>query len=251
MARVAEIFASTDRESREISGGDLAIELHEFLEALVSLSFHRANPKLGGPRGKAHTPTVTLPDCLQALLGRNVLRMDRRELLAKASVQLQKDTELQELLSAHEGALTEHFVRHATRAGTGEAHAPFVSASTFVLQLQPLMRLVRVPPPPELEGTAPEVLCSFTWVDARLAVAAGGTGTGVATLLVPGELRIEYAAWLRCLALCGMLKYSNAPMSAAQKARSLQPRPPVPPSLALIQTLSPTRKPSPSPSPSP
>ena len=118
MARVAEIFASTDRESREISGGDLAIELHEFLEALVSLSFHRANPKLGGPRGKAHTPTVTLPDCLQALLGRNVLRMDRRELLAKASVQLQKDTELQELLAARS---------RRTRAGAGgvmKAHGP-------------------------------------------------------------------------------------------------------------------------------
>ena len=81
-------------------------------------------------------------------------------------------------------------------------------------------------PNPSPNHNPNQVLCSFTWVDARLAVAAGGTGTGVATLLVPGELRIEYAAWLRCLALCGMLKYSNAPMSAAQKARSLQPRPP-------------------------
>ena len=63
------------------------------------------------------------------------------------------------------------------------------------------------------------MLCSFSWVDARLAVAAGGTGAGVATLLVPGELRLEYQPWLRCLALCGMLKYSDAPMSAAQKAR--------------------------------
>ena len=67
------------------------------------------------------------------------------------------------------------------------------------------------------------MLCSFSWVDARLAVAAGGTGTGVSTLLVPGELRLEYQPWLRCLALCGMLKYSNAPMSAAQKASYPQP----------------------------
>ena len=160
MARVAEVFASTDRESREISGGDLAIELHEFLEALVGLSFHHANPKFGGKRGKGHTPTVTLPDCLQALLQRHVLRMDRRELLAKASMQLQKDAELQALLSAHEAALTQHFLRSATRAGP-DVHTSFVSAAAFVQQLQPLTRPVRVPPPPELDGTVPEVLCSF------------------------------------------------------------------------------------------
>ena len=65
----------------------------------MGLSFHRANPKFGGRSSlaapKGLTPTVTLPDCLQALLGRHVLRMDRRELLARASAQLQKDAELQ------------------------------------------------------------------------------------------------------------------------------------------------------------
>jgi hypothetical protein len=70
----------------------------------VGLSFHRANPKFGGRSSlaapKGLTPTVTLPDCLQALLGRHVLRMDRRELLARASAQLQKDAELQVRLLA-------------------------------------------------------------------------------------------------------------------------------------------------------
>jgi hypothetical protein len=225
MARVAEVFASTDRESREIAGGDLAIELHEFLEALVALSFHRANPKFGDPnhvwRGKEPKPAVPLPDCLQALLGRQVLRMDRRELLAKASAQLQKDGELQELLQTHEDALRHHFGRIANRRGADVGNS-FVTSQAFVSQLQPLTRPVRVPPPPEMEGSMPEVLCSFSWLDARLAVAAGGTQTGVPTLLVPDDLLLPYQAWLRCLALCGMLKYSDAPqLSPVQKAGAM------------------------------
>ena len=63
----------------------------------------------------------------------------------------------QALLSAHEAALTQHFLRSATRAGTN-VRTPFVSAATFVQQLQPITRPVRVPPPPELDGTVPEVL---------------------------------------------------------------------------------------------
>ena len=63
----------------------------------------------------------------------------------------------------------------------------------------------------------PEVLCSFSWIDARLAIATGATVAGVPTLLVPDDMLLGYPQYLRSLALCGMLKYSNASLSAQSK----------------------------------
>ena len=128
---------------------------------------------------------MPLPDCLQSLLGRNLLRMDRRELLAKSTVALQKDDGVAELFAQHDAALKHHFLKVCSTRGA-DVHNSFVSAAAFISQLKAaqLTRAVRVPPPPEMARTMPEVTCNFSWIDARLAVALAATASAAgATVL--------------------------------------------------------------------
>ena len=49
MSRVQGIFARADQDDNDGAGkaGDRALEMHEFLEAVVMLAFARANPEHG------------------------------------------------------------------------------------------------------------------------------------------------------------------------------------------------------------
>mgnify|MGYP003331526495 CR=1 FL=1 len=97
MVRVINIFERADQvddtfkvsaadrrvvEGETAKGGDNALEMHEFLEAVVMLAFARANPKFGTV-GHFHEADAPLPGCLDTLLKRNLLKNAKRDRLAK------------------------------------------------------------------------------------------------------------------------------------------------------------------------
>ena len=73
MARVQLVFARADMTD-DGKAGDQALELHEFLEAVVQLSFSRANPRCGEAGHENDAPAHPLPGCLEQMLTQNLLR---------------------------------------------------------------------------------------------------------------------------------------------------------------------------------
>ena len=80
MARVQLVFA---RAAMTVDGkaGDQAWELHEFLEAVVQLSFSRANPRCGEAGHENDVPAHPLPGCLEQMLHKNLMPIATRERL--------------------------------------------------------------------------------------------------------------------------------------------------------------------------
>ena len=81
MARVQGVFARAD-QTDEGKGGDHALELHEFLEAVVQLAFGRANPRFGSV-GKEREAPNPLPDCLDSMLRKCLMKKAKQDGLAK------------------------------------------------------------------------------------------------------------------------------------------------------------------------
>ena len=110
MARVQRIFSA--RRTERIDGGkpgkvhgkvaraaepaDGALELHEFLEAVVQLSFSRANPRCGEAGHEHVAPAHPLPGCLEQLLHKSLLKRAKLDGLAKLKAQIQADAAAQD-----------------------------------------------------------------------------------------------------------------------------------------------------------
>ena len=80
MARVQLVFARADMTD-DGKAGDQALELHEFLEAVVQLSFSRANPTHGEAGHENDAPAHPLPGCLEQMLHKNLMPIATRERL--------------------------------------------------------------------------------------------------------------------------------------------------------------------------
>ena len=106
MTRVINIFARADQvdDTFKVSaadrrvmtgetakGGDGGLELHEFLEAVVMLAFHRAQPKFGSV-GHNDMASVSspLPGCLETLLKKHLLKKAKTDTLAKVRKMVEK-----------------------------------------------------------------------------------------------------------------------------------------------------------------
>ena len=74
MERVITVFESSDHIAKGAKGGDGSLELYEFIEAVVKLSFARENPEYGA-EGKTDASAVPkpLPGCLETVLKENLL----------------------------------------------------------------------------------------------------------------------------------------------------------------------------------
>ena len=111
MARVQRIFSA--RRTERIDGGkpgkvhgkvaraaepaDGALEFHEFLEAVVQLSFSRANPTHGEAGHENDAPAHPLPGCLEQMLHKNLLQGAKRSRLAAVKEEMLADREVIEL----------------------------------------------------------------------------------------------------------------------------------------------------------
>ena len=82
-------------------GGDHALELHEFLECLVMLAFHRANPRFGEV-GREREAAHPLPGCLEQMLQKHLLKRATQDGLAKVKKMIEKSMDIK----AHAARMT-------------------------------------------------------------------------------------------------------------------------------------------------
>ena len=82
MARVQLVFARADLVDAGKAGDHgMALDFHEFLEAVVQLSFSRANPQCGEAGHENDAPAHPLPGCLEQMLHKNLMPIATRERL--------------------------------------------------------------------------------------------------------------------------------------------------------------------------
>ena len=132
MARVQAVFTLADVKD-DGKAGDQALELHEFLEAVVQLAFARANPQFGEVGHKRVAPAHPLPDCLHAMLQKNLLKRAKLDGLAKLKMQIQGDAAAQDALQGYRVQLKEVFERMAKPDATSKR--PVLSVTLFCQEL--------------------------------------------------------------------------------------------------------------------
>ena len=96
MARVQGVFERADQTDNK-RGGDNGLAYHEFLEAVVMLAFHRANPKFGQV-GFERAAAAPLPDCLEQLLTKQLLKRAKQDDLISVRQAVTAEPDVQVIL---------------------------------------------------------------------------------------------------------------------------------------------------------
>jgi hypothetical protein len=109
MARVQAVFARADATK--------ALELHEFVEGVVSLSFSRANPKFGEAGQESHKAAHPLPDCLEQILQQNLLRKAKTDTLIKIKKMASKEPSVLAVLRPLRPQLRKRFKKLSSKDG--------------------------------------------------------------------------------------------------------------------------------------
>ena len=219
MARVQGVFARAD-QTDDGRGGDHALELHEFLEAVVMLSFSRANPRFGEV-GREHSAEVTLPQCLETLLKRNLLTKAKQDTLGKVRRMVEKEPEVQMALRPLKPRLRPPFAAACAADSTPAGTAPTMSMETFCQDLfdRKVTRDVTVRPTPAVIGASvAPVHSNLSWLDAKGAfVTCQASGESDAA-----RQTLSFDEFVVCLALCGHIKYEEVEqMSLAQRVEGI------------------------------
>ena len=218
MERVVEVFESADavKDASASAKGfkaDGSLELHEFLEAVVKLSFARDNPQFGAS-GDASAVPKPLPGCLETMLKDNLLLNAKRDALNGVIVMINRDASSKEALARRRDALKNKFEKMA-KADTATAAAnkkggPALGLDRFCQELYELgvCREVMVEPKSAVKGTtiAP-VRTNLTTVDCKGAFAS----VQKVEKRDKGSLATLNAdEFIMCLALCATIKYADA-----------------------------------------
>ena len=161
--------------------GDNSLELHEFFECLVMLGLEKANPTLGqawprsqpiGPRTGWKPPLLTapsplaraaqvghnatvefpLPGCLDTLLRGSILKKAKADDLAKVLKRVQKEPEVQAVLSASRPRLLKLFSTKASTAGPKSPSIMQMTALVSQLQSRNVIKDIIVHPTPAVQG---------------------------------------------------------------------------------------------------
>ena len=110
MERVVQVFESADavKDPAALKKGATAdgnLELQEFLEAVVKLAFHRANPEFGKKGTSKDFVKTPLPECLVTMLKDNLLLNAKRDALAETKKQLFADPKAMEAIRKNKDVL--------------------------------------------------------------------------------------------------------------------------------------------------
>jgi hypothetical protein len=108
MVRVQDIFTRADQEDDKTSAGNRALAFHEFLEAMVMLAFHRANPRFG-TLGHERDASHLLPECLESLLDKQLLKKAKQDTLARCKRAITTDKECAAIFKAYTPAIRKEF----------------------------------------------------------------------------------------------------------------------------------------------
>jgi len=221
MARVQGVFARAD-QTDDGKGGDHALELHEFLEALVQLSFSRANPRFGQV-GKEHEAPNPLPDCLENMLHQKLLRHADRDRLGEVKVQVvSPGGEVAALLKKRKPALKKVFDTISKAKGGRLLFGKNVlelDVLVNVLGERKVLAELTVTPVTAVKGhVQPEVHSNLSALDIKGAFVSCQDGENGDE----GAATIDVDEFLVCLALCGHVKYEEVEqMSLLQRVSGI------------------------------
>ena len=250
MARINAIFMRADQvddtfvvdkaDRRKVKGkgaeaGDKGLELHEFLECLILLSFNRQNPEFGN-LGKQADPESPMPGCLELVLEKCILKNARRDKLAKVRKMVDKDPEVALVKKRRYAELRAQFEQVCMRDTTtmqgtkdafgnkGDAKKPTGVGNSFGDEAEEegtgstlgmdvfcdemsdrnVSEDCKITPTPNITGLfLPSVHCNLSWLDVKGAYVTCQVGTALE------DQTIDFDEFLTCLALCGTIKYEN------------------------------------------
>jgi hypothetical protein len=220
MVRVQTVFQRAG-QAEEGKVGYRALELHEFLEAVVQLAFSRANPRGGEVGHERVAPAHPLPACLEQMLQKNLLKRAMRNGLAKVKVMVGKDPAVRKVMRSEAPKLKSAFeatCRKGPRRYFGKSLLG-VDLLLGEMRERKVQRDIHVTPVPAFRGMEPpEVHTQLSALDVKGAfVTCQGAEHGE-----EGALTIDFEAFLVCLALCGHVKYEEVEqMSLAQRVAGI------------------------------
>eukprot|EP00966_Prymnesium_polylepis_P147009 3395466-Prymnesium_polylepis.1 len=203
MARVQMIFERAD-QTGDRQAGDNALEFHEFLEAVVLLAFHRANPRFGEV-GQGREVEVPLPDCLDQLLHKSLLKKAKTDSLIKVRKRIEKEIDVQLAMRPFRPKLKEEFV--TLLGGVNAPPNPRMGMEVFCNDLfhRGVAKECTVRPTPAVQGELlANVHSNLSWLDAKNAFV-----TCQAADDTDDKLTVTFDEFVMCLALCGHLKYEE------------------------------------------
>jgi len=146
MARVIQCFERADqvddtlqvsaadrrvKTGQSAKGGDGSLELHEYLEMLVMLSFARSNPKYGEV-GHSASIAVPLPGCLEQVMTKCLLQSAKRDAIAQYKDAIVEEPDVQVSLWTYKSALLKCFrdiTARADRSSLGHRRTRALSAA--------------------------------------------------------------------------------------------------------------------------
>ena len=211
--------------------GDIGLELHEFLEAIVLLSFMRANPKYGqvGKNDGAKNEFILLPECLSTLLSSCILQKAKRDQAPGWLEEIQKDC--MKVINESKDAVRMEWRKSA---GKGQQGAQMTNKNMTDTGLtmtvddvcndfleRGLMKDLNIGPRPPVVGMAVKKYnLNLSALDIKGAfVAAQSAAPGGALTMGNAQHNLEFDEFLLALALCGHIKYANVESTMAQRVQ--------------------------------
>ena len=224
MARVQLVFARADLVDAGKAGDHgMALELHEFLEAVVQLSFSRANPRCGEAGHENDAPAHPLPGCLEQMLTQNLLRKAKQDALVKIKKMASKEPAVLAVLRPLRPRLRKRFVQLLASGSDKDlkrSRQKKMSVEMFCTDLfdRGVTREMTLRPKAAVKGVLlPEVHSSLSFLDTQGAFATCQQG---------GEdddaLAMDFDEYVMALVLCGHMKYEEVEgMSLAQRVAGI------------------------------
>ena len=231
MTRVINIFERADQvdgtlkaskadkrvtTGKNAKGGDGSLELHEFLEVVIMLAFHRANPKFGTVGNNEETAVeYPAPGCLDHLLKKCLLQNAKRDGIALVKSAVAEEPDVQVALWSYKSALLKEFRMVIGNAG---ASGQNLSMDVFLDDLfdRGIIRDQMVTPKSAVVGQElPQVHLNLSLLDAKAAFV-----TAQKEEANQGKAKgwLDFDEFVTCLALCGHVKYEEIKeMSLAQR----------------------------------
>eukprot|EP00966_Prymnesium_polylepis_P332883 7388354-Prymnesium_polylepis.1 len=219
MARVQQVFERADQPVNRKDKNN-ALDVSEFLECVVMLSFHRTNPNFGEV-GNERTAEYPLPNCLEQLLYKNLLKKAKKDVLAKVKRDLMKDSDVQSLLAQYKPKLRIHYEENAKNDSTLTGMKPLVTMNMFSQDLfdRKVIKDIKIRPTSAVQGELlPEIHSNLSWLDTKSAFVTAQKGEDTEN----ERQTIDFSEFLIALGLCGHIKYEEAEeMSLAHKVAAI------------------------------
>ena len=223
-------FVGDEKVETKRKGGDNALELFEFLELIVRVSFQRANPKYGSVGNRE--AKYPLPGVLEKCLKEQILPKAKRDKLREILEALKASEDISAIYKEYEklpldrgGGLKKMFDDKAyeTRQGIQNYAVKTISLDTMTIWLGPdfvgdgskcknILKDILVEPTPQVTGNMELPRhTNLSNLDLKGAYSTAQKKGGDNQAGGADGIGIDYEEFLWTLGLCGHIKYEEIP----------------------------------------